>query len=49
MKMTKVVIQYHNLELLEKYAESRTYEVCAMLIGNNEKNIFPVVLGYGIV
>jgi proteasome lid subunit RPN8/RPN11 len=38
--MTKVVIDYHNLELLEKYAESQTYEVCAMLIGDNEKNIY---------
>ena len=38
--MTKVVINYHNLELLEKYAESQTYEVCAMLIGDNEKNIY---------
>ena len=38
--MTKIVIHDHNLELLEQYAESQTYEVCAMLIGDNEKNIY---------
>mgnify|MGYP003388628707 CR=1 FL=1 len=38
--MTKVVIQDRNLELLEQYAKSQTYEVCAILIGDNEKNIY---------
>ena len=38
--MTKIVIHDHNLELLEQYAESQTYEVCTMLIGHQNYNFF---------
>ena len=38
--MTKIVIHDHNLELLEQYAESQTYEVCAMLIGDKNYNFY---------
>ena len=38
--MTKVVIQERDLELLEHYAESQTYEVCAMLIGHQNYNFY---------
>ena len=40
MKMTKVVIQERDLELLKQYAESQTYEVCAMLIGHQNYNFY---------
>ena len=35
--MTKVVIQDRDLELLEQYAKSQTYEVCAMLFGKGNR------------
>lgn len=38
--MTKVVIQDRDLELLEKYAKSQTYEVCALLLGDNDPSIY---------
>ncbi len=38
--MTKVVIKDRDLELLEKYAKSQTYEVCAMLIGHQNYNFY---------
>jgi len=38
--MTKVVIQDRNLELLEQYAKSQTYEVCAMLIGHQNYSFY---------
>ena len=38
--MTKIVIHDHNLELLEQYAESQTYEVCAMLIGHQNYSFY---------
>ena len=38
--VTKVVIQERYLELLERYAESQTYEVCTLLIGDKDDNIY---------
>jgi len=38
--MTKVILRERDLELLEQYAESQTYEVCAMLIGHQNYNFY---------